>query len=125
MYHESARPTSVKFAISATCATQASCASGVGSMLCSPERSRWAIASAIQSTCCSMDTTMLLNTDGLPGPVTRKRFGNPARPIPRYVRGPCAHRSRRATPSRPRTSIAFSAPVIASKPVAKTIASTS
>ena len=27
------------------------------------------MASVIQSTCCSIDTTMLLSTDGLPGPV--------------------------------------------------------
>ena len=39
--------------------------------------------SAIQSTCCSMDTIMLLSTDGLPGPVIVKRFGKPATARPR------------------------------------------
>ena len=34
--------------------------------------------SAIQSTCCSIETTMLLSTDGLPGPVIMNRFGKPA-----------------------------------------------
>ncbi len=33
--------------------------------------------SAAHSTCCSMETIMLLRTDGLPGPVMRKRLGNP------------------------------------------------
>ena len=31
----------------------------------------------IQSTCCSIDTIMFDSTEGLPGPVTMKRFGNP------------------------------------------------
>ena len=39
--------------------------------------------SAIQSTCCSIDTTMLLSTDGLPGPVIMNRFGKPASSSPR------------------------------------------
>ena len=39
--------------------------------------------SLIQSTCCSMETIMLLSTDGLPGPVTRNRLGNPAIARPR------------------------------------------
>ena len=39
--------------------------------------------SAIQSTWCSIDTTMLVSTDGLPGPVTVNRLGNPATPRPR------------------------------------------
>ena len=39
--------------------------------------------SAIQSTCCSIETTMLLSTDGLPGPVTMNRFGKPAVASPR------------------------------------------
>ena len=38
--------------------------------------------SAIQSTCCSIATIMLTSTDGLPGPVTMKRFGNPAVAMP-------------------------------------------
>lgn len=42
-----------------------------------------AIASLIQSTCCSIETMTLLNTAGLPGPVTRNRLGNPAVARPR------------------------------------------
>jgi hypothetical protein len=37
----------------------------------------------IHSTCCSIDSTMLLSTDGLPGPVTMNMFGNPADARPR------------------------------------------
>src|SRR5437763_547256 len=39
---------------------------------------RRAMQSAIQSTCCSIETIMLLSTDGLPGPVIVNRFGEPA-----------------------------------------------
>ena len=39
--------------------------------------------SAIHSTCCSIDTGMLLSTDGLPGPVIVNRFGNPGTASPR------------------------------------------
>jgi hypothetical protein len=34
---------------------------------------------------------MLRSTDGLPGPVIVNRFGNPAMPMPGYVRGPAAY----------------------------------
>jgi len=39
--------------------------------------------SAIQSTCCSMVGSMLVSTDGLPGPVMVKRLGKPATPKPK------------------------------------------
>ena len=39
--------------------------------------------SAIQSMCCSMDTGMLLKTEGLPGPVIMNMLGNPAVCSPR------------------------------------------
>ena len=39
--------------------------------------------SATQSTCCSIDTTMFDSTDGLPGPVIMKKFGNPVVMRPR------------------------------------------
>ena len=77
----------------------------------------------IQSTCCSIETIMLLSTDGLPGPVTVNRFGNPAIVRPSDERGPSAHFSRSDRPSRPRRSTASNAPVIASKPVPSTIVS--
>ena len=35
------------------------------------------------STCCSIDTGMLLSTDGEPGPVIMNRLGNPALATPR------------------------------------------
>jgi hypothetical protein len=45
--------------------------------------------------------------------------------MPRYERGPAFHRSLRVIPFRPRMSIAASAPVIASNPVARTMESSS
>ena len=81
--------------------------------------------SLTQSTCCSIDTAMLDSTDGLPGPVIRNRFGKPAVIRPRYVSGPSSHCSFNVTPSRPAMSTATMAPVIASNPVAYTMASNS
>ena len=54
------------------------------------------MASAMKSTCCSIDTTMFDSTLGLPGPVIMNRLGNPAATSPRYARGPSAHSSREA-----------------------------
>ena len=68
---------------------------------------------------------MLLSTDGLPGPVMMNMFGKPAVLTPRFVRGPAAHLSRSSRPSRPSIGNATRAPVIASKPVAKTMLSNS
>ena len=70
-------------ATSLTCSTQASSASAVGLDASRPRSRRCAMQSAIQSTCCSIDTTMLLSTDGLPGPVIVNRFGKPAIARPR------------------------------------------
>ena len=39
--------------------------------------------SAIQSTCCSIETIMFENTDGLAGPVIVNRFGKPCTMMPR------------------------------------------
>ena len=74
---------------------------------------------------CSIDTGMLLRTEGLPGPVIMKKLGNPALATPRYVFGPSAHFSFSARSSRPRMSILKNGPVIASNPVAKTMMSRS
>ena len=41
------------------------------------------MAPEIHSTCCSIDTGMLLSTEGEPGPVIMKRFGKPAVATPR------------------------------------------
>ena len=103
-----------------TCATHSSSASTVASIAARPCASKWVMHSAIQSTCCSIDTIMLLSTEGLPGPVIVKRLGNPATASPRYVFGPADHFSRSVRPPRPRMSMASRAPVIASNPVANT-----
>ena len=82
------------------------------------------MASAIQSTCCSIDTIMLLSTDGLPGPVISEQVREPGdaeAEVGARAVGPLV---RSVRPPRPRMSIASSAPVIASKPVANTMAST-
>ena len=41
------------------------------------------MASAIQSTCCSMEIIMFDSTDGLPGPVIIQKLGKPAVATPR------------------------------------------
>ena len=65
---------------------------------------------------------MLLSTDGLPGPVTMNRLGKPA-PTARGRSGSPGPRSRRDAPSDAVMSMLVSAPVIASKPIAKTMMS--
>jgi hypothetical protein len=83
MYQESAVGYSVLLPTSSACLAQASCASCVGSMASIPCSRMCARQSAIQSTCCSIETIMLLSTEGLDGPVTVSRFGNPTMPSPR------------------------------------------
>ena len=83
MYQELASGNRVALATSLTCSTHASCAGGVGSIDEMPLTRRWTRQSLIQSTCCSIDTIMLLNTDGLPGPVTVKKLGKPTTLRPR------------------------------------------
>src|SRR6516162_3837609 len=124
-YHESASGNRVEYATSVTCAIQASSADGFASIVEYPCDLRYTTQSLIQSTCCSIDSTVLLNTDGDPGPVTMNMFGNPAATIPRYERGPDPHFSASGTPPTPRMSIRLSAPEIASNPVANTSASSS
>ena len=58
-------------------------AASVASTVAWPSVRAKARQSAIHSTCCSIDTTMLDRTDGLPGPVTMNRLGNPAAATPR------------------------------------------
>jgi hypothetical protein len=62
---------------------------------------------------------MLKSTDGLPGPVVIYIFGNPAVIIPRCVIGPSDHLSFNDSLLTPLTLIPQTAPVRASKPVAK------
>ena len=69
---------SVSSATVFTHATHSACASSVASIVESPSASSDEITSRMYSTCCSIDTTMLVSTDGLPGPVTVNRFGKPA-----------------------------------------------
>ena len=71
------------FTTEALCSIHSSCASGAASMVLSPWSRRWRNASVIQSTWSSIEATMFVSTDGLPGPVTVKRFGKPATWIPR------------------------------------------
>jgi hypothetical protein len=59
------------------------------------------------------------------GPVIVNRFGKPAIASPRYVCGPSFHFSASDWPPRPRIPRFFSGPVSASKPVAKTMMSSS
>ena len=125
MYHEFADGISVRSANSLTCCTHLATAVGVGSMVVFPASRRSTRQSATHSTCCSIDTAMFDSTDGLPGPVIMKKFGNPTDIRPRYVSGPAAHRSASVTPSRPVMSTETMAPVIASNPVAYTMASNS
>ena len=70
-------------ATSLTCSTHASSSEAKGSIVCAPRSRMWAMQSAIQSTCCSIDWIMLASTEGLPGPVIMKKFGNPCVDRPR------------------------------------------
>jgi hypothetical protein len=54
---------------SSLCATQKSSASSVGSIDAFPSARSEAMQAPIHCTCCSIDTIMLENTDGLAGPV--------------------------------------------------------
>ena len=77
MYQEFARGYSVMSAQSWLCCTQPASASGVGSIRSRFSARRRCRQSAIQSTCCSIETTMFDSTDGLCGPVIVKKLGNP------------------------------------------------
>ena len=83
MYQLLAFGSSEMLAKSFTCCTHPACAVGVASIDSKPSARRWARQSAIQSTCCSIDTIMFDSTDGLPGPVIMNRFGNPSTISPR------------------------------------------
>ena len=64
----------------------------------------------------------MLSTEGLPGPVMAVREAGDGEP--EVVRGPSDHYSFRLSPPGRRMSILRRAPVMASKPVAKTMLST-
>ena len=66
-----------------TCSPQRSAASAVGSQRSTPWARIQEMQSVIHSTCCSIATGMLVSTEGLPGPVTVKRFGKPGTCSPR------------------------------------------
>ena len=125
MYHEFASWKMVMSAQSVQCTRQPSSARGVGSIVSKPLSRMCTNVSRIQSTCCSIDTIMFDNTDGLPGPVIMYKLGKPTEVRPRYVSGPFSHLSFRVTPSLPAISTFTIAPVIASNPVAYTMASNS
>ena len=77
VHHEFVLPTMLRATRPSTSAVQTASASGSASMRSKPRSTMWARQSAIQSTCCSIDSMTLLNTAGLPGPVIMNRFGNP------------------------------------------------
>ena len=83
MYHELAAGISDVFATSATCAVHSDSEAALASIVAIRFARRCAMQSEIHSTCCSIETGMLLSTDGLPGPVTVKRFGKSATIKPR------------------------------------------
>src|SRR5579862_7366904 len=95
MYQELAVGCKVMAAQSWTCWFQPDSASAVGSIVSKPTSRRSLRHPVTHSTCCSIDTVMFDRTEGLPGPVSMKKFGNPAVMRPRYVDGPDAHFSRR------------------------------
>ena len=84
MYQELHDGNSVASATALTWATQASSASP-GRLdpaeAAARAGGRW--QSAIHSTCCSIEGSMLLSTEGLPGPVIVNRLGKPAIATPR------------------------------------------
>src|SRR5579863_1264292 len=92
-YQELHEGNSVAAAIAFTRATHSSSARGFASMRDHPCARKCSKHAAIQFACCSMHGSMLLNTDGLPGPVMMNRLGNSAVASPRYVRGPSLHLS--------------------------------
>ncbi len=83
MYQELAVGYSVMSPQSLTCCTQPASATGVGSTTSKPASRMCCRQSLIHSTCCSMETVMFESTEGLPGPVIMKRFGNPTEVRPR------------------------------------------
>src|ERR1700739_777971 len=124
-YQESARGNSVASATSDTCRSHRDCASAAGSIVVYPCERSHTMQSRTHSTCCSMDSTTLENTAGDPGPVIMNMVWDPAAATPRYACAPVAHADRNGRPEAPRMSIANSAPVSASNPVANTSAPTS
>ena len=83
MYQDAARGKSVLSATRRTCATQASCFSGIASMRVRPCSRMKPTQSRIHSTCCSIELIMLESTLGLPGPVIRNMLGKSATARPR------------------------------------------
>ena len=48
-----------------------------------PSLRKFSKQSAIQFTCCSIEQSMLVSTDGLPGPEIRNKLGKPTVPRPK------------------------------------------
>ena len=65
------------------CRAQPAWAASVASMAVNPASRIATRRSTTQSACCSIDTVMFENTDGLPGPVIMNRLGKPATVSPR------------------------------------------
>jgi len=124
MYQDLARGKSVMSPQSFTCCTQPASATGVGSIESRRSSRMWTRHALTHSTCCSIETVMLDSTEGLPGPVNgeevRKARRHHAEVGLRAV-GPLVARARPPRLDLDRDERA----VIASNPVAKTIASNS
>mmetsp|Transcript_56108 Transcript_56108/g.109841 ORF Transcript_56108/g.109841 Transcript_56108/m.109841 type:complete len:224 (-) Transcript_56108:500-1171(-) len=125
MYQLSACTYRVRAAHSLACSTHSASAVSSASIASTPSTRHHRMASVIHSTWCSIVGSMFVSTEGERGPVTVNKFGNPETASPKKVTGPFSHFSLRRFPSIPTISIAVTAPVMASYPVAKTIASTS
>src|ERR1700709_1878075 len=76
-----------------TCSGHSSCASADASTTRWPDARISPSSVVMNSTWCSIEVTMLVSTDGEPGPVTVNRFGKPATATPRYAVGAVAHSS--------------------------------
>src|SRR5215469_12279044 len=113
MYQELAVGSRVMSAQSWTCWFHPDSASAVGSIVSKPSSRMSLRHPATQSTCCSIDTVMFDSTEGLPGPVRMKKFGNPEVMSPRYVDGPASHFSLSDKPSRQATFAPTRGPVMA------------
>src|SRR6185295_20352547 len=101
-YQELQVDRSVMLAAPPTSPAQNASAVSTGSITVTPLARSASRHSAIQSTCCSIDGSMLVSTDGLPGPVMVNRLGKPTTVRPRYDFGPSPHFSLSVTPFRPR-----------------------
>src|SRR4029079_19737988 len=92
---------SVSLEQSAMCRAQPACAASVASMVVKPASRIAASRSTTQSTCCSIETAIFDNTEGLPGPVIMNKLGKRATVSLRELCGPLAQTPDKDFPARP------------------------